>query len=271
MNDLNRTYTKTQSLNDKDNESDSLLKTLRRCLTMKDTPNILASKIPVFDSSNRKSLDRVSISSDRRNSSDADSNEKNNNTNLIEDFLQQDNEPMHNGNHPIEKSLSLNEFEKLEREQASVNDEEIKETNEIPATELPHSAGSQKSIAQTVFHITPSNTHVMRDDGSRLVSRSVKDLNTENVLNFDNKPMLDDETISLQTLENDITFIDNGVNISKDLPNANFNESGDTADVGSAPTTKEGLLEDNLLGETIVTEVILDEIDIKEGAFTIYI
>lgn len=262
MNDLNRTYSKTTSEQkdaDDDDESESLLKTLRRCLTMKDNPNILASKIPVFDSS-RVSQERKSNSSARKNSMVDELNEMNNNfnrTNVIGDIEENDNETIQNGS--IEKSLSLNEFEKLEREQASVDEEEVKETNEIPNADLPNSAGTQNSNAQIVFHLTPSEVQEIMTD--TITTNDNKDVNTEDLLKFDNKPMLEDETISLQTLDNDITFIDNGVNMTKETNTVNK----DNSDVGFPLASNEGHMEDDLLGETICSEIILNPLNIKEG------
>lgn len=271
MNDLNRTYSKATAQNNADDdESESLLKTLRRCLTMKDNPNILASKIPVFDSS-RISQERKSHKSAHKNSGVDQMNEMNNNlqnTN-VSGHIDEENAKETSRNGSIEKSLSLNEFEKLEREQASVDDDETKETNEIPITDLPNSAGSQKSNAQTVFHITPSNQYTIPDgEIVRLMNDSSATENNDEVnnvdfLKFENKPMLEDETISLQTLDNDINFIDNGVNMTKG--SSISNEINDSADVGFPLASNEGDMEDDLLGETISSEIISNPLNIKEG------
>lgn len=266
LNDLNRTYTKTAAQqNEEEDESDSLLKTLRRCLTMKDNPNILASKIPVFNSSR---LDREH-SSARNNSVDLDMNEMNNNynsTNIVEKIEENENESTQNGG--IEKSLSLNEFEKLEREQASsVDEDEVKEMNEISNTDLPDSAGSQKSNAQTVFHITPSNHKILSEDvqqaaSDNLAANVVNDVN-DDLPKYENNPMLEDETISLQTLDNDIKFIDNGVNMKTGSIKNGI--KADAADIEIPLMRNEERMEDDLLGETIGSETVLNTLNIKEG------
>lgn len=65
MNDINRTYTKSKSTEEAGGGSgvDSLIQTLKRCLTMKDSRNVLASRIPVYDSHRRRPSQETNPSS----------------------------------------------------------------------------------------------------------------------------------------------------------------------------------------------------------------
>lgn len=285
MNDLNRTYTKSTSL-DKDDGGDSLIQTLKRCLTMKDSRNILSSKIPVFDS---RRLSQETMPSSLTNSVDADG---------------ESDSTMLGGErerHPIEKSTSLNEFEKLEQDEEQIEnqkfDDESKPNNTNGnaskiASPTPTSAGSAKSLAQTVIHRTPANQKLEdfnNNDGreqqqqqrhSREDNASVEDELRE--LSMQNEMLgLEDEQPpdgmnSRQS--NEIMFIDNGVEKHMSPSTIGTEESGEVADGVVAFTenasvgTNDEEFENTLLGEKLSGVRKSESIaDIKEGLSFRYI
>lgn len=267
MNDLNRSKNSENKKVGDGEAGDSLIQTLRRCLTMKDSRNILSSKIPVFDS--------------RRLSQESH----------VPETTMELSEPT---SIPIEKSTSLNEFEKLELEEESVFEKRAAElaskqsnitggSSKKPSP-VPTSAGSMKSLAQTVIHRTPANyedfnnnRNVMEPEPERQRSRHSTEENTS-LSDEQREVALQNEMLGIEDelppdgmnsgQSNEIMFIDNGVEMGHELPStvATESESVEPEVNGSLTVYKNDKIEFALLGEKLTgADDVISMISIKEG------
>lgn len=268
MNDLNRSKSNANIKAGDEEAGDSLIQTLRRCLTMKDSRNILSSKIPVFDS--------------RRLSQE----------NKIPESAMELAEPT---NIPIEKSTSLNEIEKLELEEESVGEKRAVEVaskrsnitsgSSKKPSPVPTSAGSMRSIAQTVIHRTPANhedfnnnSNGLGPESGRQRSRHSTEENTS-LSDEQREVALQNEMLGIEDelppdgmssgQSNEIMFIDNGVEVELVSPStvAPEGESADQPEVDESSTMyKNDTIEFTLLGEKLTgADDVISLISIKEG------
>lgn len=277
MNDLNRTYGATRSggqamaeVNGPPAGGDSLIRTLRRCLTMKDSRNILSSKIPVFDS-RRLSQETMPPSLEEFEAAEAAEREREE----VEEEV---------AAVPVVKSTSLNDFETLEAQEEGIREERVTNNDEIADkdaimmnTSTPTSASSMKSLAQTVIHRTPANLNV-EDLNNNSMSDATEENATEQNTSEENAIAEDDDDTNDQkhpapaildeqppdgmnssTPHSDrIHFIDNGKSLS---PSTTIDTESATEPVGSvasgeepttATITKEEELENTFLGEKLL-------------------
>lgn len=262
MNDLNRS--KSRAKNGDDGEvGDSLMRTLRRCLTMKDSRNILSSKIPVFDS---KRLGQETMPDD--GTTDVPTEPK---------------------RIPIEKSTSLNEFEKLELEEEAISDMRAadvasKQSNLTGGSSKMTSAGSMKSLAQTVIHRTPpsagqedfNNNSNDTELPERQRSRHSTEENTS-LSDEQREVALQNEMLGIEDelppdgmgsgQSNEIMFIDNGVEVEHVRPPTVATDVDATVDESQAGC-KHDSMESTLLGEKLTgadNDDATSMMSIKEG------
>lgn len=208
-NDFSKTYTKDQAA-----INYTLAEKLKECLTTKET---LASKIPIAEVRRKSNSDKGSKTSSRKSSQNSmtdalpiDSSLLTETDTFGENSLGKISETDGNqrppSQHSIEKSLSLNEFEKLEQEQMAAEKAELEKiANEINNSKVeivqhaesvlaelrmktesllnvasPESEISRKSSAITEIHVSPAS------------------INTKNVIS---KP---DESENIESTENEV-------------------------------------------------------------------
>lgn len=244
LNDLNRTYTKPV---DEDSMSIWSLKTkLQQCFTAKDSN--VTSKIPISETRKRTSAE--CLVSSRKSSQSSVSNELSNNG-LPGKFNLETGSDLHDLSYsnlstilpiPIEKSFSLNEFEKLEQEQneaiAGEESNELIDLNDMIIdpdsgesgkpintdhvtiqndTISQKSFGSGKSLAITEFHLTPIEP--AKEEMQELITISPTDEQKINEIELQTRPSSNnhqsmDSPNEEENFKEKITFIDNGIDVT---------------------------------------------------------
>lgn len=229
MNDLNRTYTKYSS--DKENRN---IQRLDSKGSISDKENMVkGSKIPVSEL-RRKSSVTGSMPGSRKNSKESKEDELNSNDSLAElETIGGEHPPMLGA---LEKSTSLREFEKLEKESAAddpgiVNDLAIETNESMPDDDQNN---NENEVEPEVSNESP----LKREDANNLnleksPTKSEKILNEspqKSLQTYDSLQLLTDEDI--ENLESD------DLNIPPDDP-------GQKVDEEDCESSAEKLIDDN--------------------------
>lgn len=207
-NDFSKTYTKNQAAT-----SDTLGDKLKECLTTKET---LASKIPIAEVRRKSNSDKGSKTSSRKSSQNSMIDALPTDPSLVTEtdafgenslgkISETDVNHRPSSQHSIEKSLSLNEFEKLEQEQMAAEKAELENiANEInnSTVEIIQHAQEQEMTAESLLIVASPESEISRKSSAITeIYLSPGSLNTENDIS---KPVDKNESKSVESIENEV-------------------------------------------------------------------